>query len=340
MDLFALKAIADGVLKDNYRAKMSPASALSFSTLKDLWECPRRFELTKIISSKQAAVEASANFQLAEKLKASNNPWAGKVDINLHFVYGHAVGAGVQAWFLTGDRNFAVAAMMLSWNAPLDEDIAKDGKSFWFAIVALDKFIALMRTPGMAGYKLAYINGKPAIELEFSIDTEVGYVYYGHIDVVLVDPAGNYTVLELKTSSSSNEHEAKYQNSEQALGYSIVLNKLLNINNFTVLYAMYSTSEREWTLLPFRKTAVARAEWISSIMLDCDQINRYRSAQFFPKRGQQCFKYSRICPHFQLCGMSNARFGYSSLDELPKTDRFIAAHHFKMSELIENQLGA
>lgn len=293
-----------------------------------------------MLAARSVHTNEAAKEALKQRLTASNNPWLGKVDINLHHVFGHALGAGVQAWLQTGDRNFAVMAILLSWNAPLTEEIAKDGKSVWFVIVALDKFIVLMKQPQLAGYRLATINGRPAIEVEFSIDTESGYVYFGHIDAVLISPAGEYTVLELKSSSSNLEHEAKYQNSEQAPGYGLVLNTLFNAKNFTVIYALYSTTDREWTLLPFKKSAVQRAEWITTLVLDCQLIDTYREANHFPKRGQQCFKYSRICQHFSLCGLDNERFGFASLEAIPKDNiNRLTAHHFKLSDIIAANLG-
>lgn len=262
---------------------------LSYSGLQTLHRCPRKFQL--------------------EKMKLERER-----ENNATLAFGHAVGEGIQS-VLSGDSwNRTLIRMFTAWNVDIwDDSEDKDGKTFWFAIHAVEKFLAV-RDSLLGDYEIAFWRNpqtgqdEPAVELGFRITTPDGFKYRGFVDVVLRNRAtGELLVLELKTTKSRNPNEATYKNSGQALGYSIVLDSVApGYSKYHVLYLVYSSVERQYHPMPFTKNYLQRAEWIHSLLLDVEILKMYHEQGLFPKNGDSCFAFFRPCEFYQSCGMSDA----------------------------------
>ncbi len=226
--------------------------------------------------------------------------------INVDFTFGHAVGAGVQSWLLDKDLTKASFNAFMAWRAPFEERVLRKKKSLWEAVIAIEKFAIWWNDSGLDDdWELATLpSGKPAIELAFSLHSPDGFKHYGHIDIVLRSKhRESYAVLELKTTGIGAD-EAMYANSNQATGYSLMLETIWQgIPDYTVLYSVFSTAKGEWTLMPFDKTMTQRAEWIKDLMLDHSAISTYEELGFYPKRGESCYSFMRRCEFFGACNL-------------------------------------
>lgn len=287
----------------SYRQQVSAINVISYSTACMLHTCPRRF--------------------LLEKLTADNS--TDETD-NIDFLYGHAVGGGVQNFAHTRDVRSAVLDAFLSWRGDLSIELPKKKKSFWYACVAVMKFAGQMGDL-LGDWEIAVLeNGKPAIELAFRLDLGNGYFYMGHIDAVLWSPSlRQFMVLELKTTGFNSVADSQYKNSAQALGYSLVVDilaKQLNADaqNYQVLYLVYKANAMEWEAIPFVKSRAQRAAWLFQLRLDCSILGMYREVNHFPTHGENCYHFFRDCEFFGICDIK------SQLDSLiPKQTVAIAA---------------
>src|SRR5574341_229680 len=161
----------------------------------------------------------------------------------------------------------------------------------------------------------------------------------GHIDIVLRHKVTKkLMVLEIKTTSSKTIDEARYGNSGQALGYSLIVDRIAESEElaatYEVLYLVYSSTQREWRSFVFTKNRTQRIEWLQSRLLDHAHIGTFRKISFFPKNGNSCWNFNRRCTHYGMCdmkAMQNVDFKVfnSQVHELPENMDFI----FKLSEL-------
>ncbi len=272
----------------SYRQQVSAINVLSYSTTCMLHACPRRF--------------------LLEKLTADNS--SDETD-NVDFLYGHAVGGGVQNYAHTRDLRSALWDSFLSWKGDLFHEIPKKKKSFWFAAIAVMKFAGSMDML-LEDWEIAVLpDGKPVIELAFRVDLGNGYFYMGHIDAVLWNKKlKQFMVLELKTTGFNSIADSQYKNSAQALGYSLVVDILAKqldaaCSNYQVLYLVYKASAMEWEALPFVKSRQQRASWLFQLKLDCSMLDLYRDVNHFPTHGENCYHYFRDCEFFGTCELKS-----------------------------------
>lgn len=268
--------------KKDYHQLKKFQNVTSYSLLLELHSCPRKF------------------------LLARHN--AGKGDNvldNIDFAFGHSVGAGVQSLFQTRNMQTALFNSFLGWNIPFDASIGKSKKSIWAAGIAVEKFWPILNE-NLEEWELVTIGGKPGIELSFSIDCGNGYKHYGHIDVVLRNKITNVVaVIELKTTGLKYAEEAVYANSSQAIGYSVILDTLFpGLSSYEVFHFIYSSTDREWTAMPFTKTVAHKAEWIKDLLLDHAMLNKYEELNFYPKRGESCYNFFRRCEYFGSCNIT------------------------------------
>jgi hypothetical protein len=277
--------IYSSVADKKYSRLMQLSNVTSYSQRQILHSCPRKYQLSM--------------------WKAKENLRPLEDTVNLHFTFGHAVGSGVQSYLLAGNPEIAIFNAFMAWRAPFEARLDKKKKSLWEAVLAVESFIHWWETTDLSvEWELAYHDGKPAIELAFSLHAPNGYKDYGHIDIVLKNRiTGQYAILELKTTAAG-ANEAQYANSSQALGYSLMLESMFgDVPDYTVLYAVFETKTGKWNLMPFDKTARDRAEWIKDLLLDHSAINTYLDIGFFPKRGESCFNFSSRCEFFGECNM-------------------------------------
>lgn len=261
---------------------------VSYSSFLKLHECPRKYQLSKY---KVARIDVTDNEQIT-------------------FSYGHCVGLGIQMVLEKKSRKDIYLALFAMWKPDLmAEGIDRKGKptnkSIWSAFIAVEKF-NIVRHSKLDDYELVYYQGKPAIELSFCIILPNGFRLRGYVDAVLRHrETGAIIVLENKTTKDKDIAPAKFKNSAQAIGYSIVLDVIApEISSYDVLYWVYSTSTNEYTPLEFTKTYLQRAQWIKTILLEIEEIERYVENNLFPMRGESCYNYFRECEYLQVCELT------------------------------------
>lgn len=261
--------------------KTHPLNNLSYSGLQTLHSCPRKFYL--------------------DKCSAQTNDFID-FDQSVTFAFGHAVGLGLQEYLLHASLPKALFSLFLNWEPDLLAEDVKRKKSFWEACFAVEKF-AYLRNELFEDYELAYYNGKPAIELSFRIALPNGYFYRGFVDAVLVHrTTGKVIVLENKTTAAKVTDAAMYKNSFQGIGYSIVLDQIFpELSSYQIYYLVYNTNNYEYLPLPFTKSLAERAEWLTTLWMQTQTLEMYRSTKVFPKQGASCYQYFRQCPHYTNC---------------------------------------
>lgn len=269
--------------------KMDPRLKLlsySFQTL--LHTCPRKYQLTRIRAT-----------QDEQDPLVSNNQ-------NLTFAFGHIVGSGIQDVMCEKDYNTVVFNMFLAYHADLLDRNDKQVKSFWHAMLAIDRLISLREQGFLDEYELVYYKGAPAIELSFLIQLPDGFKMRGSVDAILRHKeSGKILVLECKTSSSTTLNGATYKNSSQALGYSVILDILFpEASGYDVLYLVYLTKQQTYEQLHFHKNHTQKALWIQELLLDVETLKLYEISGVYPMYGHSCYDFFRECEFFQTCNLS------------------------------------
>jgi len=299
---------------------------LSHSSSLTLHACPRKYQLYKL-RAKKATQEESAS---------------------VTFAFGHVIGEGIQQVFRGVPYRRILFDMFRMWNVPLPSRAEKHKKSFAEAVFAVRKFAALRNAGFLSEYELVYIHNKetgnddPACELGFAVSIFDGFQYRGFVDAVLRNKlTGEIIILECKTTWHRESHPAKFKNSGQALGYSVVLDSLFpGLSSYSVLYLIYSSTTTDFTVMPFPKSFESRAEWIRSLVFDCEDVIRYEEAGIYPRRGESCFDFGQPCEYIETCGMSTtylARPLEENMEQIEK-DEARYTHRFNLVDLINNQV--
>lgn len=305
-----------------------PIHFVSYSSLNLLHSCPRKFELAKLGGEKPG-------FK------------------TLHFTFGSAVGAGIQELFLSGgDLGKAYLAAFNAWDMDLFEGLDPEkplknhAKSFPYVIEAIKRFEPEYNV--LRGEWEVYTyevegNQRAAVELSARVEFPDSFVYRIYIDVVLRNKVtGMLVVLELKTDGMKYVAEEKYGNSNQALSYSVILDKIAQgITSFDVWYFVYYTSLEKWEFFSFTKSRLQKANWIRTVLYDTGNIKRCLGSGFFPKQGESCLEFGSACEYYGSCDMSN-----NALHAGPHTIRARVAKelkeeydfNFTLQEIIDKQL--
>jgi len=335
-ELLGTQDIAAGVFNPNtnknikqnrYRSLMRGLNVLSYSTMGSLNSCDRKFQLKKL--------------QLARDYDVDIKTPEGNID----FAFGKCVETGIQGAFLGKLKEQIWFDMYLAWDVPLDtlhprydKGVAK---SFMDACLCIDKFMWI-KDQLFQGWELAWFNGKPAIELAMVIDLGNGYWYAGHADIILYHRAtGRYRVLEIKTTGAKYLHEAMYKNSDQSVGYSIMLDEIAKdleeSVTFEVYYLVFATSMDKWERYEFTKSRSMRAGWINTILLDIQRIELYKKVGFWPKRGGSCMSWGRPCEFIDTCDLDATYFTPTG-DFAYITEEDIDQHQFDFKFNLESIL--
>lgn len=291
---------------------------LSYSSLLTLHSCPRKFQLNRLRSSHRAE----------ESLKST-----------ITFSYGHVVGEAIQFALQGATEDQIIWRMFTMWHTPdlFDRD-DKGNKSFWEAVVAVQRFLSLRAQGFLNEYDLVEFDGKPACELSFAINFPDGFRLRGYVDAVLRNrETGEIIVLECKTTGAASLNPATYKNSAQAIGYSIVLDHIYpELSSYSVLYLIYQTKSREYTPIPFQKSYLQRALWIRELLLDIETIKMYEAAEVYPMRGESCFNFYRECEYFNTCTLSTS---YLTKPCTPQEEDTVQYQiNLTLNDLLESQL--
>jgi hypothetical protein len=271
-----------GLDKSNFDPRVMD---LSYSSLLTLHSCPRKYELYKKRTTHRS-----------EQLEKET----------ITFSYGHIVGEAIQGSLAGLSKQEIIWKMFLRWAPDLFAEDTKSNKSFWSAILALEKFQSIRAQGFLDEYELVYYEDKPAVELSFCINFPDGFRLRGFVDAVLRNKnTGAVMVLELKTTGANTVNPAQFKNSAQAIGYSIVLDVLFpDINSYEVLYLVYQTLKQDFIPIPFNKSYLQRALWIRSLLHDIEIIKMYEDSGIYPMHGESCFSFFRECEYINTCQLS------------------------------------
>lgn len=263
---------------------------LSYSALQTFHKCARKFQLYRLNSTKDDEDPVAATNQ------------------NVTFAFGHVVGDGIQQIFSGASEEEVIFSQFLGWHADLADELPKDGKSFYLAMIALQKLMYMRSAGYLDDWEVVQYNGRPAVELSFRITFPDGFTMRGSVDAVLRHKVtGEIRVLECKTTKSKNLNAAMYKNSAQGVGYSCVLDVLFpDLSSYAVLYLVYKTLDKEYEQLPFVKTYLQRATWIQELLLDIEVIKLYETAGVYPMNGDSCYSFFRECEYLNVCTLSTA----------------------------------
>lgn len=253
--------------------------ALSHSSLKTKASCARKYELYKVL----------------------NHPALIARQDTIHTIFGKAVGEGV-AHLLAypDDLDGAFHIAFCAWKFPLYERL--HGKFFSSALSALEDFQTKARHMRDMGYTLAEINGRPASELSFKINV-TGYGYYvGFIDAVLYNAhSGKFITVECKTMNR-DFHPSIFMNSKQDTGY-LAVARVLEAFDSEVLYPILTakTGGNHWTYASYDRSEKDFDEFFKTLLLEFQHLALMADHGTFPRNGDSCFAYSRLCPLYGEC---------------------------------------
>ena len=320
---------AAGVSKVDYNKLYSFQNVISHSMEEVLNSCPRKFQIAKLAAG---SAEGRPRYN------------------NVTFAFGHAVGAGVAVYDKTQSLRSAIWAAFLAWDIDLfaheehRPPRPDPKKSFAFVVYALEKYAAWYAENMMDQYEVVELEATVCVDLETGDDFDaiengvlnpdrvVPTQYHtGHIDELLRHKvSGNLRVKENKTTSLTVVDPAMYANSNQTLGYSVVVAQF-GAAEYDVLYTVYSSTEMRWISFDFPKTRLSRAQWLKTETQQAEVIRIYADDDFFPMRGSSCYSYNRQCEHFGSCNMDLKRQFGVKFSELPLADinALQAVEHFK-----------
>ena len=313
---------AAGVSKVDYNKLYSFQNVISHSMEEVLNSCPRKFQIAKLAAG-----------------SAEGRPRYNSVT----FAFGHAVGAGVAVYDKTQSLRSAIWAAFLAWDIDLfaheehRPPRPDPKKSFAFVVYALEKYAAWYAENMMDQYEVVELEATVLVDLETGhcdpdlIGDQPTTFYTGHIDELLRHKvSGNLRVKENKTTSLTVVDPAMYANSNQTLGYSVVVAQF-GAAEYDVLYTVYSSTEMRWISFDFPKTRLSRAQWLKTETQQAEVIRIYADDDFFPMRGSSCYSYNRQCEHFGSCNMDLKRQFGVQFSQLPVADiaALQAVEHFK-----------
>ena len=273
---------------------------LSYSRLQLLHGCPRKYLLQELHPQR---IEGQS----------------------IHLAFGSAYGAGIAELWRSGNIELAVAVALSMWDYDeWDDDAAGRSKvrhkSFWECVLYLQDFHNYY-LPRLQedGWELAYINGKPGIELLFFMQCTPEYNYQGHIDLLLMNRKDNaMAVFELKTSGRE-QHEYHWGNSDQTNGYYSVIEHVAAQMGFEAMpRVVYHTlqvgkagqleDDCGIKFFPYEKSISSSSEFLGNIVTDIMTLNLYRNTEHFPKRGSNCNAFNRPCQFYGSCGLASMQY--------------------------------
>lgn len=222
---------------------------------------------------------------------------------SVHTVFGKMFGEGLQSILSGYSLEESLVRASSQWTLDLYESLKE--KSFFSCWNAIQTFAFIYPQTPLKDYEVVIYNGKPACELSFCLALPDGFYYRGYMDIVLKHKySDTYLVVDFKTSGAKYSNPAKYQNSPQALGYSIIMDKIApGYQNFSVMYYEYLTYLNKFVDHDFVLDYLDRAMWIRDLLIDVELIKLYSQYAEWPKHGHHCTSYGGSCEFIQNCGM-------------------------------------
>lgn len=257
---------------------------LSYSALKSLLVCERMFQLDRLLVSNRGKEENPA------------------------LSLGKAFGAGVQSYLIHQDADRAIFECYQAYWPVLEEPLK--ARSEEHAVSLLLNAIPTLDNL-LQDWEIANFKDKPAIELSFRLNIDDRFYYVGYVDAVLKNRwSSTYAVGEIKTTGLQlNDLSPLFQNSGQALGYSIILDSIVgeSQSEYDLLYIVGQTSDlhnHKVQPMNFKKTILDRLNWFIALGLDIQRLHTMLDMNVFPMRGDHCLQYMKPCRHFGTCTLT------------------------------------
>lgn len=266
--------------------------AVSYSRTQTLNTCPRKF-------------------QLRERLQKRSRT------VSIHTSYGHAVGAGIAALFqYEGNLHRAFLEALTMWDYPHAEDSygKEKDKSLSHVFGTIESFYLNQYPQLSADYKIAILQGKPAVELFIYLNVSDKYSYQVHIDLILQNRwTGALVIFECKTSKYAAT-EPQWANSKQTVGYFALIETLAKREGIPVepgVVYICVQAGKQWDencnfgvqILPFVKLPTVIHDFVQELMYDIERITYCEENNFYPKNGASCVEFNRPCEFFGECDM-------------------------------------
>lgn len=236
---------------------------------------------------------------------------------------GKAVGVGYAYWLETGDIDLAMLETWRAYYPPLEDNV----RSITKAKVIVQK----LAQHDMNGWKLAILNGKPAVETSFCIKLadEVlddngsiispSIYFIGFLDAILQHEYTKQLLpLELKTTTLTANIKENFMNSAQGNGYGLILDKIREQRgekvglNYDIQYLVAQCHKAKAdqynpTILPYKftKTIIDRLEWLIDLKLNQQRIQSYMDMGMFPRNGSSCLSWNKLCAFSGICNLTN-----------------------------------
>lgn len=283
-------------------------------------------------SAREVLHTCERKFQLERLLKGHDDR-----ETSPYFSRGHAWGAGIQTYLATGDFNLALFNAWLAY-FPEEEFYPKV-----FQSRVINDLICIKDTLDdiRNEYRVAIFNDKPAIELSMRLNINEDYYYVMYVDAVLQHlETGRFGTLELKrTSSNLTDITPLYKNSDQALGYSIGLDQIAGeeLTEYDCIYLVGQDTKDslipKFHKLTFPKTLYDRLNWFIALGLDVQHLEEMKKINIYPKRGDSCIRFNKVCPHFGICNI----YSGDEEKEIP-VDEKEYQFTYEINAVIENHL--
>lgn len=254
-------------------------------------------------------------------------------------VFGRAFGMGVSTYLVTQDSDKALFAGWLEYYPILEDEKRTEEILLNLLKISFPKLDDLL-----LDYEVAIFQNKPAVELSFRLEINERIYFVGYGDVALKNRwNGRYAILENKTTGLDlYDIDPLYKNSGQALGYSIVLDKIAGAENteYDVLYLVGQLKSKSnggfsplVSLKTYPKTLQDRLNWFISLGMDVNRLEQMLEMNVFPMRGSSCLQFMRPCRFFGVCNLQ-ALDRYKEIEEDTKEYQFT----FNLHELITDHI--
>lgn len=252
-------------------------------------------------------------------------------------VLGKSFGMGVATYLITQDPERAIYEAWKAYFPILEDEKRTETVSLNLLMNSFSSLDSLLED-----YEVAFFNGKPSSELSFCLDIDDKFYFVGYIDLVLKNKyTGKYAILEIKTTAMNlHSLDALYQNSGQALGYSIILDTIAGEEkaDYEVIYFVGQLgSGNGYTpkihVLPYSKNLVDRFNWFLTVKMDVSRLEQMLSLNVFPMRGHNCLQYMRPCKHLGTCQLHGLDSYLPALVDEVEYD-----FTFNLTEVIQNHL--
>ena len=287
---------------------------LSHSALDVLHVCERKFQLERLLTS-----------EITEK-----EEWPSTV-------FGRAYGEGVASYMVDQDLDKAIFRLYMAYWPILEEERKTQEICISLLLSSIPHLDNLLMD-----WEVAIFNNKPAVELSFCLDIDERFYFVGYIDLVLKNKwTGIYGIMEVKhTGLNIFDLSPLYQNSGQALGYSIVLDKIVGEaqSNYEVLYlAGQLGSGNGFTpkihTMIYPKTLQDRLNWFITLGMDVERLHMMLENNVFPLRGSNCLQYMKPCKHLGTCNLHGLDVYKEEIE-----DTIVYDFNYKLDEVIQDHL--